>query len=207
MPELETPPPSVPRHTLLEDIQAVLAGTLLISLGVTLLGRAGLISGGAVGLTFLLHYMTGISFGKLFFLVNVPFYALSLWQMGWQFTFKTFCAVFLLSLFSEFMPALMQIERVNVFYAGVAGGLLMGVGMLILFRHQASLGGFNVLVLYLQKRFAWRAGMVQLGLDVRILLASLSLIPASAVFVSLLAASVLNVSLAINHRSGRYMAI
>lgn len=195
------------RHSLLEDVQAILAATLLISLGVTLLGRAELMTGGAVGLTFLLHYQTQIGFGKLFFLVNLPFYALSFCQMGWRFTLKTFCAVFLLSLFSEWMPSVLQIGAINMFYAGVAGGLLMGVGMLILFRHQASLGGFNVLVLYLQKRFGWRAGMLQLGLDVLILAASLPLIPFRALLVSLLAAFVLNISLAINHRSGRYMAI
>lgn len=201
----ETPPP--PPHTLLEDAQALLAGTLLISLGVALLGHAGLITGGTVGLAFLLHYLTGISFGKLFFAINLPFYALAMKKMGREFALKTLGAIALLSLLSELIPLVLQLERINGLYAAAMGGLLMGVGILILFRHRASLGGLNILVLYLQERFGWRAGLVQLGLDAAILLSSLLMIQATAVAVSLLGAAVLNISLAINHRPGRYMAI
>lgn len=204
-PHWETPPP--PPHTLLEDGQALIAGTLLISLGVALLGHAGLITGGTVGLAFLLHYLTGISFGKLFFTINLPFYALALKKMGREFALKTLAAITLLSALSELVPLVLHLESINPLYAATMGGLLMGVGILILFRHRASLGGLNVLVLYLQERFGWRAGLVQLGLDAAILLSSLLMIPATAVAISLLGAAVLNISLAINHRPGRYMAI
>lgn len=195
------------RHSLLEDVQALLAGTLLVSLGLALVGKAGLITGGVVGLAFLLHYATGASFGLLFFLVNLPFYWLALRKLGRAFVLKTFAAVVLLSLLSEILPGLLSIARVNQFYAAIAGGLLMAVGLLILFRHRASLGGLNVLVLYLQERFGWRAGTVQLMFDVAILLASVSMISVAAVMISLLGAAVLNLTLTINHRPGRYMAI
>jgi uncharacterized membrane-anchored protein YitT (DUF2179 family) len=87
------------------------------------------------------------------------------------------------------------------------GGLLAGVGLLVLFRHQASLGGINVLVLYLQERYGLRAGVVQLCLDALILAASIPTISFRAVAISLLGAAVLNLTLAINHKPGRYMAI
>jgi uncharacterized membrane-anchored protein YitT (DUF2179 family) len=82
----------------------------------------------------------------------------------------------------------------------------MGVGLLILFRHRASLGGFNILVLYLQERRGWRAGYVQLALDCVILALSIPVISASSAAISILGAAVLNVSLALNHRPGRYVA-
>ena len=47
--------------------------------------------------------------------------------------------------------------------------------MLILFRHRASLGGFNVLVLYLQERYGWRAGLIQMGLDCSIVVLAFAL--------------------------------
>lgn len=196
-----------PRHTLLEDVQALLSGTLLVSLGVALVGKASLITGGVVGLAFLIHYATGASFGILFFLVNLPFYWLAWKKLGRRFVLKTFAAVVLLSAFTEIIPGVLKIERVNPVYAAVAGGLLMGVGLLILFRHRASLGGLNVLVLYLQERYGWRAGVVQLVFDVVILLASMPMISAVSVGISLIGAVVLNLSLAVNHRPGRYMAI
>lgn len=200
-------PDPVQRHSMFEDVQALITGTLLVSLGVALLGKASLITGGTVGIAFLLHYVTGISFGKLFFAVNLPFYYLAVKKMGWHFTLKTFGAVFLLSVFSELMPLVFRVEMLNPLYAAIMGGLLCGVGLLVLFRHKASLGGINVLVLYLQERYGLRAGMVQLGLDSAIMMLSISKISFTSVAISLLGAAMLNLTLAINHRPGRYMAI
>jgi uncharacterized membrane-anchored protein YitT (DUF2179 family) len=194
------------RHSLLEDAQALFAATLLVSLGVSLLGKAQLISGGAVGLAFLLHYATGLRFGVLFFAINLPFYLLGWRKMGKVLVVKTFAAVLLLSTFVELIPRVLHLDAVNPIYASVMGGLLMGVGMLILFRHRASLGGFNILVLYLQERYGWRAGYVQLALDLVILALSIPVISLSLAAISILGAAVLNVSLAINHRPGRYIA-
>lgn len=199
--------PVIARHTLFEDVQALVAGTLLVSLGVAMLGKAHLITGGTVGLAFLLHYLSGISFGKLFFAINLPFYYLAVKKMGWKFTLKTFSAILLLSVFSEVLPRVFTMDAVDPVYAAVMGGLLAGVGLLVLFRHQASLGGINVLVLFLQERYGLRAGAVQLGLDAVIMLASIQTISLGAVAVSLLGAAVLNLTLAINHKPGRYMAI
>ena len=195
------------QHTLFDDMQALLTGTLLVSLGVALLGKAHLITGGTVGIAFLLHYFTGMSFGKLFFAINVPFYFLAVKKMGWKFTLKTFAAVGLLSAFSELLPMVFSMEALNPLYGAIMGGLLCGVGLLVLFRHRASLGGINVLVLYLQERYGLRAGLVQLGLDATILMLSIPMISLTSVAISLLGAAMLNLTLAVNHKPGRYMAI
>jgi hypothetical protein len=50
-------------------------------------------------------------------------------------------------------------------------------------------------------------GIVQLGIDVSILLLSAPMISVTAVIISLLGAAVMNLTLAINHRPGRYIAI
>ena len=85
--------------------------------------------------------------------------------------------------------------------------LLAGAGMLMLFRHRASLGGFNVLVLYLQDTRGWRAGHLQMGLDCGIVLAALAFVPLPQIAWSVAGAVALNLTLAINHRPGRYMAV
>jgi len=51
-----------------------------------------------------------------------------------------------------------RFAELNLVYAAVFGGFAMGVGLLILFRHRASLGGVNILALFLQERFGLRAG-------------------------------------------------
>ena len=195
------------RHRPYEDVQALLTGTLFVALGVVMFGHTGLLTGGTVGIAFLLHYATGWNFGLLLFLINLPFYALAWRRMGRAFTLKTFVAVGLLSILVNVLPKLVSFESLSPPFTAVMGGLLMGAGMLMLFRHRASLGGFNVLVLYLQERFGWRAGRLQMGLDCSIVLASFAVVSWQDVALSVLGAVVMNQTLATNYRAGRYITL
>jgi uncharacterized membrane-anchored protein YitT (DUF2179 family) len=195
------------RHRWYEDLQALVTGTLFVALGVVMFGRVGLLTGGTAGIAFLIHYATGASFSLAFFVINLPFYVFAWKRMGAVFTLKTFVAVGLLSLFTHFLPQALAFEHLSPLLATVLGGLLCGTGMLILFRHRASLGGLNVLVLYLQERFGWRAGKVQMAIDSVIVLGALWVTDEQRVALSVLGAVVLNLTLAINHRPGRYMAL
>lgn len=204
---LVEPEPVSLRHRPYEDVQALLTGTLFVALGIVMFGHTGLLTGGTAGIAFLIHYATGWNFGLVFFLINLPFYGLAWQRMGRAFTFKTFIAVGLLSVFVNLLPTLVSFQNLSAPFAAVMGGLLMGTGMLMLFRHRASLGGFNVLVLYLQERFGWRAGKIQMGLDCVIVLSSFALVDWQHVALSVLGAVVLNQTLATNHRVGRYMTL
>ncbi|MDL0438780.1 YitT family protein [Stutzerimonas frequens] len=195
------------RHPLWEDALALLTGTALVALGIAFYSHAGLLSGGTVGLAFLLKYLAGWSFGPVFFLLNLPFYALAIWRMGWKFTLRTVCAVGLVSLFAELTPQWVRFAELNVVYAAVFGGFAIGIGLLILFRHRASLGGVNILALFLQERFGLRAGTFQMGIDALIVMAAVFVVPVDKVLLSVLGAVALNLVLAINHRADRYMGV
>ncbi|MEH0165925.1 YitT family protein [Roseateles microcysteis] len=194
------------RHSHLEDLQALLTGTLFAALGVLLFKQAGMLSGGTVGIAFVLHYASGWPLGLLFFAINLPFYGLAWRRMGPAFTLKTLCAVGLMSGFAEGLPHWISFSALDPLFAALAGGLLIGAGMLILFRHKASLGGLNVLVLWLQDSRGWRAGHLQAGLDSLVLLTGLAWVQPRQIALSLLGMAAINAALAINHRPGRYMA-
>jgi len=194
-------------HSLFDDAQGLLTGTLFVALALVLFRHAGLVTGGTAGLAFIAHYALGLPFGAAFFAINLPFYALAWRRMGARFTLKTFAAVGLLAALAQWVPQWIHIDQLSTGFAAVAGGLLMGTGMLILFRHRASLGGFNVLVLWLQERFGWRAGKVQMAFDCAIVLAAFAVVDWQQIAWSVLGAVVLNMTLAINHRPGRYMAV
>ncbi len=66
-----------------------MAGSLIAALGLYFLAQVGFMTGMA-GLAFVLHYWSGWSFGLLFFVLNLPFYILSLRRVGLDFTIKTF---------------------------------------------------------------------------------------------------------------------
>lgn len=193
-------------HSLFEDIQALLTGTLVVALGIAMYKKAGLLTGGVTGVAFLSHYASGINFGLLLVGINVPFYVFAWKRMGLAFTVKSLVALTLVAVFTEYSPPLLRFEWLHPVVAGVVGGMLMGVGMLILFRHKASLGGFSVLALYLQETRGWRVGVVQMVLDGSILLCSAFVVSPMLIGISILGAVVLNLSLATNHKHGRYIA-
>lgn len=192
------------KHRWFEDAMALLIGTSLVSFGVLFLKHAGLLTGGTAGLSLLLHYKYGIAFGVVFFLINLPFYYLAIRRMGWAFTIKTFTAVFLVSAFSSLHDKFITIQDLNPLYAAIFGGFIFGVGFIILFRHKASLGGFNILALYLQDRFSIKAGWLLMGADLTIMLISLSIVSTYQLILSIFCGLVLNLIIALNHRKDRY---
>jgi uncharacterized membrane-anchored protein YitT (DUF2179 family) len=195
------------RHSLFEDAQGVFSGATLASLGLLILNKAGVLTGGVPGMAMLLHYAFGVNFGLAFFLINVPFYFFAYRRMGMGFVFKTFSAVALLTVLSQWQPLWIVIDHANPVWAAIVGGLLAGSGMLALFRHRASLGGVGIMALYLQDRFGWRAGLVQLSIDLTILALAFLVASPFIVFCSVLGALALNFFIAVNHRTDRYIAM
>jgi uncharacterized membrane-anchored protein YitT (DUF2179 family) len=198
-------PPSAVRHSLLEDVLGILTGTFAASLGLFLLKSSGAVTGGTAGLALLVSYSVALPFGVIFFAVNLPFFALAVWKKGWNFALRTGAAIALVSLMASLHPAALGTLDIDPVYGVFGGNLLAGVGLLILFRHQSSLGGFNIMALLLQEKLGWRAGYVQMVLDVAIVLSSLALVPPLLVLLSAAGATLLNLVLALNHRPGRYL--
>jgi uncharacterized membrane-anchored protein YitT (DUF2179 family) len=195
------------RHTLLEDTQGLVTGALVAGLGFYFLNQVGLLTGGTAGVAFLLHYASGLSFGLLFFIVNLPFYYLSFRRLGWAFSLKTFIAIALTSVVTEVEQHFLLIQYMHPFWAALLGGLLLGYGLLALYRHRASLGGVGILAIYIQDRFGVQAGLVQLAFDFFVMVCAFAVVSPVIVGWSILGAVVLNVFLAINHRSDRYIVV
>lgn len=192
-------------HTAWEDVLAILIGVLLVSFGVFLFQQANIVVGGVAGMALVSSYATGWDFGVLFFTLNLPFYLFGLGGMGIGYIAKTFSAVALLSVVVRLIPYGIDVGDIHPALASVMGGVMIGLGLLALFRHGAGLGGVNILVYWLQSTRNIRAGYVSLGIDLIILLAALLVIGWQAVAWSVVGAVILNVILGINHKPGRYM--
>ncbi|HAS6346390.1 YitT family protein [Vibrio sp. IRLE0018] len=191
-------------HSLRENLLALTLGSALVSLGVIFFNQVGLLTGGTAGLAIFLTKVTDFSFGQVFFALNLPFYILSVMRMGWRFTINTFIAVTIVSFAVDHLHHVIEIAHIDSFYAALLGGGLIGIGMLIIFRHKMSLGGFNILALFLQERFGIRAGKVQMALDCTIVVLSLFIVEPYLIALSVLGAVATNLILAMNHKPGRY---
>lgn len=195
------------RHRLYEDALAIVTGTLIMSLGVIIYSKAMLLTGSTSGLALLLQYATGAPFWLVFSLINLPFYVLAIKRLGWMFALRTFLAVTLVALFSKLTAGWVEFARLDPIYATIVGGGLMGTGLLILFRHRTGLGGINILAIYLQETFGIRAGYFQLAVDLIILAAAFFVLPPANLILSVVGAAVVNMTLAINHKPGRYAGV
>ena len=193
------------RHSIFEDAQALLVAPMFVAFAIMLFQHAGLLTGGTVGLAFLLLYHQQWPMAWVLFLVNLPFYLFAWRAMGMVFTLKTFLCVGLLSLYTGLLPEVIVLQAVDRLFAAIMGGFLVGVGLLMIIRHQASLGGLGVLALYLQNTRGWPAGKVQMAADLLILLAGLYIRDPLTVALSIVGAFALNLVLAANHKAGRYL--
>ena len=193
-------------HTLSEDVLAFLLGTGLCAFAVIILTHLGLITGQTAGLGVLLSYVTGLSFGVVFFVVNLPFYIFAWARMGPRFTIKSFIAVALVSVLPEVMSRNIAFAALDPTLGALLAGATAGMGLIVLFRHGASLGGIGVVGLWLQDKVGIQAGWVQLGFDIVLFAIALFVLPDLALVAwSLLGAVVVNLIIAVNHRKDRYV--
>ena len=197
--------PALKKHSPFEDFQAITFGSLLVAFGVAMFTHLSFLTGGTAGIGFLTSYISPYSFGEVFFVINLPFYALAIWRLGWVFTIKTFVSVFLVSFLSDFIPTVFEFGEVNKLFGAILGGIMIGTGLLMLFRHKASLGGLNILSLYLQKYHDVNAGRFQMVADSITIVCAFFVVDLWSIAYSVLAAFVMNLILAINFKKGRYL--
>lgn len=194
------------KHSFLEDLQAILTSSLIAALGIYLLQSSQVVTGGSAGLTLFLSNELNWNFSIAYPLISLPFMALALWRRGIAFTLKSMVTIGALAIFNFFLPQLIDLSSIQSWFGAILGNLLLGVAMLIMFRHGTSLGGFNVLALIAQDKFKWKAGYVQMALDAAVIIGfAISDMSWSAVW-AIIGAVTLNLVLATNHRPDRYIA-
>ncbi|WP_417527239.1 YitT family protein [Marinomonas shanghaiensis] len=185
---------------------SILEGCLLVALGLHILNSAGLLISGTAGVGMILLRLTDLSFGQLFFLLNLPFYLLAWYTLGRAFTLRTFASVSLLSILTELMQQYVYLS-IHPILSGALGGLLVGFGLIILFRHNASLGGLNILSVYLERRFEIHASRTTLVADILVLIAAVIFLDLSHLGYSLLAFLLLSSVVGRYHRPPKWAQI
>jgi uncharacterized membrane-anchored protein YitT (DUF2179 family) len=193
------------KHTFKDDFIAIITGTFFVALGLFFLQSANLITGGTAGLALLIAQLTSGSFGFIYFTLNIPFLILGWFRFGRQFVFNSVVSCAIVSIFVDNLHLFISVAHINPIFSGVAGGLLVGLGLLILIRHRSSLGGFNILCLSIQERFGIAMGKTQMALDCTILMLSFFFVTPWLLFVSVVGAIILNIVLAMNHKPHRYI--
>lgn len=178
---------------------SILEGCLLVAFGIHILNASQLLISGTAGVGMILLQLTSYSFGQIFFTLNIPFYILAWRGVGAEFALRTFLSVSLLAGLSELFRYYFVLE-VNLLLSAVLGGMLVGFGLIILFRHNASLGGLNILSVYLERRFAIHAGKTTLFADLCVLSVAVMVFELEQIAYSLVAFLILSSVVGRYHR-------
>ena len=192
------------RHTPIEDLHALLIGTSFIAVGLTLLKTAGLVTGGIAGIALIVSYLGGWPVGVVFFVLNLPFYVFAQRALGWAFAFKTLAVNVALTGLTLALPHWLKLKGVDPIFAAVFGGTIIGMGILALARHRASVGGIGVLGLWLQEKHGVSAGKVQMATDCLVVGAAFMVVSLDKLLLSVLSAVALSIVIIANHKPGRY---
>lgn len=174
-------------------------GSFLMALGIVFLQSTQVAVGGITGVALLLdRLLPQLSFGVLFWAVNLPFYLLAWREKGWQFTLRTALAVTLIGLLTDLIGHYVTLDLGSSVLGALAAGALMAFGVVTLFQHNASTGGFTILVLYLERLCRINRGWTLLVIDSLVIGCGLYLFSAELWFSSLL------VTLVMGSIIGRY---
>ena len=110
-----------------------------------------IIDGGVIGISMMATYLTGWNLGLLIFCINLPFVLIAYKTIGKKFVINTFFAIGALSLATNVVSQFRHITE-DLLLVTIFGGILLGLGVGLILRHNASLDGTEMVSLVLSKK-------------------------------------------------------
>lgn len=136
------------------DLIYMVLGAFLIAIGTNLfLLPHKMTTGGASGIATIFYYLLNIPMGLTIMLINIPLFIFSIIKLGIKFNIKTVFTTIILSLFLEIFKygGLIKLSNLDLFTSCVFGGVIVGLGLAIVFKAGASSGGSDLLAQLIYK--------------------------------------------------------
>lgn len=134
----------------------LIVGTFILALGYAFfMTPYKIVPGGIYGISIVLHHQFGFPVGMAALCFNLPLTLLGLKLLGSRFGVKTFIGFTLTALFTDGLIWLLGDDPLNlhdeVLLASLFGGVIMGIGVGLIFKARASSGGTDVVASILSK--------------------------------------------------------
>lgn len=144
----------------------ILVGVVFYAVGISLfLDPNNLAPGGLVGVSVILNRFLDYGTGTWYFILNVPIVLLGIWKFGIKFMMSTSVVIVLNSILTDFLQGLEPVTR-DPLLAALAGGILIGAGIGIIFRAGTTTGGMDIVIKVLKKKYAYlKTGFLFLAID------------------------------------------
>ena len=162
-------------HGEIKRMLFIISGSLLLALGVVLFFVGNHITtGGSPGMALLLHHITGYSIGSMLLLYNLILLLIGMKYLGKGFALRTVMAIVLVAFFVDFFTKVIPLQSVTgeMFLATLFGGLLIGFGVGLILRGDASAGGSTIIAKIVAAYSEIKPSRVILVMDALTILAS-----------------------------------
>ena len=137
----------------LKKIAIITFGALCYSAGIGLfLDPNKLAPGGVVGVSVIISHVFGGQTGTWYFLINIPIVLLGWWKFGGRFILSSFYAIAWNSVFTNLFRTLPVVTG-HPLTAAIAGSILTGVGIGIVFRAGATTGGMDIIIKIMRRKY------------------------------------------------------
>ncbi|MDR1736137.1 MAG: YitT family protein [Oscillospiraceae bacterium] len=157
------------------NILGTVLGSSLYALAINLfLEPNQTVTGGLTGISILIHhFLPDIGIGLMVIVMNIPLFVVSWRFVGRRFMLFSVLGMAVSSLMIDFTSALTPVQT-EPLMAALAGGLMMGAGLGLVFRQGASTGGSDVVARLLRRRFPhMQMGVLLLIMDAVVIGASM----------------------------------
>jgi len=134
------------------SIMLLILGCAVTAIGISVfLVPNRIAAGGVTGLATVIYYWTGWPVGMISLVLNVPLFLVGFRLIGSGFGIKTLLSTLFLSLFIDLFASVGPITD-DLLLAALAGGALMGLGLGLVFRQDATTGGTDLAARIIHKR-------------------------------------------------------
>ena len=140
-------------HVVIDLIYMIL-GSFLISIGTNwFLLPYKMTTGGASGVATIFYYIFNVPMGLTIIFINIPLFIFSIIKLGIKFNLKTIFTTIILALFFEIFKdgVFIKFGGLDMFTSCVFGGIIVGLGLALVFKAGASSGGSDLLAQLIYK--------------------------------------------------------
>ena len=120
-----------------------------------------IVPGGVTGIAMLLHFLYRSPVGIITIILNIPLFLVAFKILGLRFGVKSITAIFITNILIDFFIYTLKITTPtdNVILGALYGGLLLGLGLGLIFRAGASTGGTDIAGQLLTRKTNLSVGM------------------------------------------------
>ncbi|HCD76871.1 MAG TPA: hypothetical protein DEQ27_00445, partial [Prevotella sp.] len=167
-----------PDHEQMKDFLMIFLGVLLYSVGYTaFILPEKVVMGGVSGLSALIFYATSFSPGYSIWILNFLMLGIALKALTRKFIYRTVIGVTLLAMLVRFLqPLFISYPLVTAgddkFMHVLIGGVLCGAGLGLIYSHNGSTGGTDIIIALLNKHFRMSFGRAMQFIDITIISSS-----------------------------------